>query len=168
PLPKKDLGLLAMSYGGVYVAKVALGANDLQVVRAFLEADAYDGPSMIIAYAHCIAHGINMRTGMDQQKAAVQSGHWPLYRFNPLRVQEGQNPLKLDSKAPKIPFEEYAYKENRYKMLAKSKPEEAARLLKLSQQDVLNRWQLIEQMSQLSYGGGDGNAKGEQDTATDE
>jgi len=154
PLPKKDLGLLAMSYGGVYVAQVAMGANDLQVVRAFLEAEAYDGPALIIAYSHCIAHGINMRTGMDQQKAAVASGHWPLYRYNPLLAREGKNPLKLDSKAPKITFEEYAYQENRYKMLTKSKPQEAARLLKLSQQDVLRHWDLLEQMAGLSFGGG--------------
>ena len=153
PLPKKDLGLLAMSYGSVYVAQMAMGANDLQVVRAFLEAEAYDGPALLIAYSHCIAHGINMRTGMDQQKAAVAAGHWPLYRYNPMLAREGKNPLKLDSKAPKIPFEEYAYKENRYKMLTKSKPEEAARLLKLSQQDALNRWNLMEQMAGLSYGG---------------
>jgi pyruvate-ferredoxin/flavodoxin oxidoreductase len=152
PLPKKDLGLIAMSYRQVYVAKVAMGANDQQVVRAFLEAEAYDGPSLILAYSHCIAHGINMRTGMDQQKAAVASGHWPLYRYNPLLAREGKNPLKLDSKAPKIRFEEYAYRENRFKMLTKSKPAEAARLLRLAQGDVLSRWRLLEQMASFSYG----------------
>jgi pyruvate-ferredoxin/flavodoxin oxidoreductase len=148
-MPKKDLGLIAMTYGDAYVAQVAMGANDNQAVQAFIEAEAYDGPSLIIAYSHCIAHGINMRTGADQQKGAVASGHWPLYRFNPERSREGKNPLRLDSKAPKIPFREYAYKENRYKLLTKSHPEQAKQLMIQSQQDVLDRWQRLERMAGL-------------------
>ncbi len=151
PLPKKDLGMIAMSYGNIYVAKVAMGSNDLQTVKAFLEAEAYNGPSLIIAYSHCIAHGINMEKGMDNQKAAVDSGHWPLFRFNPALALEGKNPLKLDSKAPKIPFKQYAYMETRYKMLTKSKPEEAKRLIELAQGDTTSRWHLYEQMANLKY-----------------
>ncbi len=151
PLPKKDLGMIAMSYGNIYVAKMAMGANDLQTVKAFLEAEAYNGPSLIIAYSHCIAHGINMEKGMESQKAAVDSGHWPLFRFNPALAHEGKNPLKLDSKAPKISFKQYAYMETRYKMLTKSKPEEAKRLIELAQEDTTSRWHLYEQMANLKY-----------------
>ena len=125
-----------MTYGNVYVAQVAMGHNDLQTIRAFLEADAYDGPSLIIAYSHCIAHGIDMAKGMVSQKAAVDSGHWPLYRYNPTLALDGKNPLKLDSKPPKMKFEEYAYLETRYKMLTKSNPEEAKRLMVLAEEDV--------------------------------
>jgi pyruvate-ferredoxin/flavodoxin oxidoreductase len=151
PLPKKDLGMIAMVYGNIYVAKVAMGANDAQTVKAIVEAEAYDGPSLIIAYSHCIAHGINMTTGMAEQKAAVQSGHWPLFRYNPELVAQNQNPLTLDSKDPTISFEQYAYNETRYKMLVKSKPEEAARLLKLAQEDVTSRWNLYKQMAAVKY-----------------
>ncbi len=147
PLAKKDLGLIAMSYGSVYVAAVAMGANDMQTIRAFMEAEAYDGPSIIIAYSHCIAHGINMTTGMVNQKAAVESGHWPLYRFNPLLGREGKNPFKLDSKAPRIRFEEYAYREARYKMLTKSDPEAAKRLMALAEEDVKKRWKVYEELA---------------------
>jgi pyruvate-ferredoxin/flavodoxin oxidoreductase len=159
PVAKKDLAMLAMSYGTVYVAKVALGAKDAQTLQAFIEADAYPGPSIIIAYSHCIAHGINMTTGMQNQKLAVESGYWPIFRYHPERAARGENPLKLDSKAPKIPLEEYAYKETRYKMLTKSKPEEAARLLKLAQHDVVSRWRLYEQMAALNYGNGNGTSQ---------
>jgi pyruvate-ferredoxin/flavodoxin oxidoreductase len=152
PLPKKDLGMIAMSYGNIYVAQIAMGSNDLQSVRAFLEAEAYDGPSIIIAYSHCIAHGINMQKGMENQKAAVESAHWPLYRFNPDLLKEGKNPLKLDSKAPTMDFKDYAYMETRYKMLTKSKPEEAKRLMELAQHDVKMRWQMYEQLASLKYG----------------
>ncbi len=155
---KKDLGLMAMSYGTVYVARVAMGAKDTQTLQAFLEADAYDGPSIIIAYSHCIAHGINMTTGMQNQKLAVDSGYWTLFRYHPERAAHGENPLKLDSKAPKIPLQEYAYKETRYKMLTKSKPEEAARLIKLAQDDVNVRWRFYEQMAEMHYNGGNGGA----------
>jgi pyruvate-ferredoxin/flavodoxin oxidoreductase len=140
PLPKKDLGAIAMSYGSIYVAQVAMGANDQQTVRAFLEAEAYPGPSLIIAYSHCIAHGINMAKGMNQQKLAVDSGHWPLYRFNPTLAEAGQNPLNLDSKAPKIPLRDYVYNETRYSMLVQADEGRAEKLLKLAQEDVEKRW----------------------------
>src|SRR5438552_7369248 len=123
PAAKKDLGMHAIQYGNVYVASVALGANDGQTVRAFLEAEAYDEPSLIIAYAHCIAHGIDMATAMQNQKAAVRSGHWPLYRYDPRLQEQGKNPLVLDSKPPSIPLEEYAYLEDRYKVLVRTRPE---------------------------------------------
>jgi pyruvate-ferredoxin/flavodoxin oxidoreductase len=147
PQAKKDLGLIAMSYSSVYVAQVAMGQNDMQTIRAFLEAEAYDGPSLIIAYSHCIAHGINMAKGMTNQKAAVESGHWPLYRYNPMLAAEGKNPLKLDSKAPKMKFEEYAYMEARYKMLTKSDPEQAKILMALAQEDVRKRWAVLQDMA---------------------
>jgi pyruvate-ferredoxin/flavodoxin oxidoreductase len=151
PLPKKDLGMIAMTYGNIYVAQVAMGANDTQTVRALVEAESYPGPSLVIAYSHCIAHGINMRTGFDQHKAAVDSGAWVLYRYDPRRATEGANPLRLDSKAPKIPFERFAYNETRFKMLTQSKPDEAERLLKLAQQDVDYRWRMYEQLASLDY-----------------
>ncbi len=146
---KKDLAMMAMTYGTVYVAKVAMGSNDAQTLRAFLEAEAYDGPSMIIAYSHCIAHGINMAKGMESHKLAVDSGHWPLFRYNPANVKEGKNPLKLDSKAPKIKLEDYIYTETRYKMLTKSHPKEAKHLLELGQAEVLKKWKFYEQMSEM-------------------
>jgi pyruvate-ferredoxin/flavodoxin oxidoreductase len=154
PQAKKDLGLIAMTYGNVYVAQVAMGHNDTQCVRAFIEAEAYDGPSLIIAYSHCIAHGINMTKGMSNQKAAVESGHWPLYRYNPALAKEGKNPLKLDSRAPKIKFQDYAYLETRYKMLTKTDPKEAKRLMELAQQDVEKRWNLYEEMAKDRNGNG--------------
>ena len=147
PAPKKDLGLMAMTYGNVYVASVAMGARDEHTIKAFLEAEAYDGPSLIIAYSHCIAHGINMGTAMQQQKAAVESGRWLLYRYNPNRTKQGENPLILDSHSPKIPVEQYMYAENRFKMLVRSKPEEAKRLLKEAQEDVNIRWQLYQYLA---------------------
>ncbi|RJP28372.1 MAG: pyruvate:ferredoxin (flavodoxin) oxidoreductase [Candidatus Omnitrophota bacterium] len=155
PMPKKDMGMIAMAYGNIYVAKVAMGANDLQTVKAFIEAEAYDGPSLILAYSHCIAHGINMRTGMDTQKAAVESGHWPLYRYNPDLAKEGKNPLKLDSRDPKISYQDFAYQQTRFKMLTKSQPEAAKRLIELGQEDVTNRWHLYKKMEALNYGPAD-------------
>ncbi|MFH1566851.1 MAG: pyruvate:ferredoxin (flavodoxin) oxidoreductase, partial [Gemmatimonadota bacterium] len=155
---KKDLAQMAMIYGNVYVATVAMGANDAQTVRAFLEAEAWDGPSLIIAYSHCIAHGINMRTGFDQQRGAVESGHWPLMRYNPALIAQGKNPLSIDSKAAKISFQEYAYKETRYNMLAKSHPEAAARLMVEAEADVKARWRFYEQLAGLSYGNGNADA----------
>ena len=149
PIPKKDLGMLAMSYGTVYVAQVAMGANDAQTVKAFVEAEGYDGPSLIIAYCHCIAHGIDMRTGLTHQKAAVQCGHWPLYRFNPALITEGKNPLQMDSRAPKIPLEKYAYSENRYRMLTKSDPDRAAKLLEQAQANVLARFRQYEELARV-------------------
>jgi pyruvate-ferredoxin/flavodoxin oxidoreductase len=145
--PKKDLGLIAMSYGNIYVARVAMGAKDEHTLRSFLEAEAYNGPSLIIAYSHCIAHGIDMTTGMQNQKAAVDSGQWLLYRYNPDRVGQGENPLTLDSRAPKIPVSKYREMENRFKMLNFSKPTVARELAELAQADVDQRWALYEYMA---------------------
>ena len=149
PTGKKDLAMMAMTYGNVFVAQVAMGANDGQTVRAFIEAEAYDGPSLILAYSHCIAHGINMRQGFETQKLAVQSGHFPLFRYNPNLAEQGRNPLQLDSKKPSISFEDFAYQQNRFKMLTKSKPEDAKRLLVLGQRDALSRWNLYEQFAAM-------------------
>ncbi len=137
---KKDLAMEAISYGSVYVARVAMGGNDTHTVKAFLEAEAFDGPSLIIAYSHCIAHGYDMSQGMAQQKAAVLSGYWPLMRYNPELRREGKNPFQLDSRAPSIPFKQYAYQEARYTMLARSNPQAARELLKLAQEDVHRQW----------------------------
>jgi pyruvate-ferredoxin/flavodoxin oxidoreductase len=159
PMGKKDLGLIAMTYGNVYVARVAMGAKDEQTLRAFLEAEAYDGPSLIIAYSHCIAHGINMTTGMQNQKVAVESGQWLLYRYNPQRTKQGENPLTLDSRAPKIPVEQYLMMENRFKMLTLSKPEVAKQLFKEAQEDVDTRWAMYEYLAAQPFsanGNGDG------------
>jgi len=153
-MPKKDLGLIAMAYGYVYVAKVAMGASDQQTLTAFLEAEAYDGPSLIIAYSHCIAHGIDMRKGLEQQKLAVNSGYWPLYRYNPALIAEGKNPLTIDSKDPSIPLKDYAYNETRYRMLVQSDEQRAEELLKLAQQDVQSRWNYFKQMAAMHYGNG--------------
>ncbi|MEK7707752.1 MAG: 4Fe-4S dicluster domain-containing protein, partial [Verrucomicrobiota bacterium] len=148
---KKDLGLIAMTYGNIYVATVAMGAKDEQTLKAFVEAEAYDGPALIIAYSHCIAHGINMTTGMQNQKAAVQSGQWVLYRYNPDRLKDGLNPLQLDSGAPKMKVEQYLGMENRFKMLTKSKPEEARRLFAQSQKDADVRWRLYESLAARDF-----------------
>jgi pyruvate-ferredoxin/flavodoxin oxidoreductase len=148
PLAKKDLGMMAINYGYVYVAAVAMGSSDMQSIRAFIEAEAYDGPSLIIAYSHCIAHGIDMAKGMNNQRMAVESGHWPLYRYNPLLAKDGKNPFKLDSKPPKISFEDYAYMETRYKMLTKSNPEAAKDLMALAEGDAKRRVAKYEAMAQ--------------------
>jgi len=153
PLVKKDLALLAMTYGNIYVARVAMGANDAHTVRVFLEAEAFDGPSLIIAYSHCIAHGYDMVHGLEQQKAAVLSGYWPLFRYNPDLAKEGKNPLKLDSKAPSIPLERYAYNETRYTMLAQTHPAAARDLLALAQEDVRKRWRLYEHWAAMPVDG---------------
>jgi pyruvate-ferredoxin/flavodoxin oxidoreductase len=156
---KKDLALMAMTYGSVYVARVAMGGNDGQTLRAFREAEAYPGPSLIIAYSHCIAHGYDLRHGMDQQKAAVLSGHWPLFRYNPGLAREGRPTFELDSKAPSVPLKKYAYNETRYTMLAHSDPETARRLLEQAQEDVLGRWRVYEQWAALSSGRDAGGAR---------
>ncbi len=143
-MPKKDIGQIFMSYGNVYVARVALGANPQQVAKAFAEAEAYNGPSLIIAYAHCINHGINMTKGLDQQQKAVACGHWPLYRYNPALEEEGKNPLHIDSKPPSIPFSEYAMNENRYRMLKMMNPDEAEALMAAVQRDVEKGWKALE------------------------
>jgi len=150
-LPKKDLGLMAMSYGYVYVAKVAMGASDRQTLQAIREAEAYEGPSLIIAYTHCIAHGINMRYGLKQQDLAVKSGMWPIYRFNPEVADQGENPLTIDSKDPTVPVEEYAYNETRYRMLLQSNEERAERLMAKAKQDAKSRWSLYQQMADMHY-----------------
>ncbi|HEY65150.1 MAG TPA: pyruvate:ferredoxin (flavodoxin) oxidoreductase [Caldilineae bacterium] len=147
--PKKDLGMMAMTYGNVYVAQVAFGANDAQTVRAFLEAESYDGPSLIIAYSHCIAHGIDMAKGLDQQKLAVDSGYWILYRYDPRRKAEGKPPLQIDSKGPKIPLKEYIYNETRYRMLIRSNPEMAEHLLAEAQKAVEEHWRKYEQLAKM-------------------
>ncbi len=144
---KKDLGMMAMNYGNVYVAQIAMGSNDAQTVKAFMEAEAYAGPSIIIAYSHCIAHGYNLRYGLDQQKAAVESGHWLLYRYDPRRLNEEKNPLQLDSKAPKIPISDYIYKETRYKMLTKSMPDRAKALLKEAEKAAAARYETYSQLA---------------------
>ncbi len=149
PAAKKDLALMGIAYTNVYVARVALGANDAQTIKAFLEAEAYEGPSLIIAYCHCISHGYNLINGLKQQKAAVDSGYWPLLRYNPELAKEGRNPLQLDSKPPAISLEEYVYNETRYSMLLKSKPEQAKVLLKQAQEDVLSRWALYEHLDKM-------------------
>jgi len=147
PGGKKDLGLMAMSYGNIYVAHVAMGAKDDQTLRAFIEAEAYDGPSLIIAYSHCIAHGINMKTALKNHKAVVDSGQWLLYRYNPDRAAQGENPLLLDSRPPKLPLKEYLHMENRFKMLELSQPDVAAVLFEQAQQDVNIRWALYEYLA---------------------
>jgi pyruvate-ferredoxin/flavodoxin oxidoreductase len=156
PAAKKDLGLMAMSYGNVYVATVAMGARDEQTLKAFLEAEAYDGPAIIIAYSHCIAHGINMTTGLHNQKAAVQSGQWVLYRYNPDRAGQGQNPIQLDSGAPRLKVEQYLNMENRFKMLTKSKPERAKQLFQKAQDDAEARWRLYEALAARDFKPKDG------------
>ncbi|HYW74437.1 MAG TPA: pyruvate:ferredoxin (flavodoxin) oxidoreductase, partial [Pyrinomonadaceae bacterium] len=147
PTIKKDLGMTAMRYGNVYIAQIAMGANDVQTVKAFLEAEAHPGPSLIIAYSQCIAHGIDMAKGMTQQKLAVESGYWPLYRFNPALEEAGKNPFQLDSKDPKIQLQDYIYTEGRYRMLQRSDPEAAKTLLAQAQASVNLRWQQYKKLA---------------------
>jgi pyruvate-ferredoxin/flavodoxin oxidoreductase len=148
--PKKDLGMIAMTSGKVYVARVAFGANDAHTVRAFQEADSYPGPSLIIGYAHCIAQGFDLSLGLEQQKLAVQTGYWPLFRFDPRAIAKGEPPLKLDSGPPKIELEKYIYNETRFRMLQASNPERAKQLLQWAQKEVHTRFALYEQLSKLS------------------
>jgi pyruvate-ferredoxin/flavodoxin oxidoreductase len=149
PAGKKDLGLIAMSYGNVYVASVAMGYKDEHTLRAFIEAEAYPGPSLIIAYSHCIAHGIDLDRGVgaQHQKMAVESGQWLLYRYDPTRSARGENPLQLDSPAAKMKVQDYLMSENRFKMLTKSKPEDAKKLFAQAQVDADMRWQLYSYMA---------------------
>jgi pyruvate-ferredoxin/flavodoxin oxidoreductase len=144
---KKDLGLMAMGYGNVYVAQIAMGASPQQTLDALREAEAHEGPSLVIAYGHCIAHGIDMRLGLRQQKLAVDCGHWPLYRFRPAGRERAQEEFVLDSPPPSIPLKAYAYNEIRYRMLADSRPDHAGRLLALAQEDVDHRWQVYEDLA---------------------
>ena len=149
PLAKKDLGMMAMTYGNVYVAQVAMGASDVQTVKAFQEAEAYNGPSLIIAYSHCAMHGFDLSKGLSQQQLAVDSGHWLMYRYNPMLKVEGKNPLQLDCKAPKIPLRDYIYNETRYKMLEKSNPQAAAHLLAEAEKFIQERWHKYEQLAAI-------------------
>jgi len=156
-LPKKDLGMIAMAYGYVYVARVAMGSSDAQTLKAFLEADAYDGPSLIIAYSHCIAHGIDMRRGLEQQKLAVATGLWPLYRYNPDLVTEGKNPLTIDSREPNVSVSDYAYNETRYRMLLQADEKRAEDLMNEAKSDARKRWNLYKQMAAIHYDNGSSN-----------
>ena len=151
PTPKKDLALLAMDYENVYVAHVAYGAKDIQTIHAFNEAEAYPGPSIIIAYSPCIAHGVDLKNNHQQQKLAVDSGHWPLFRYNPLNAAKGINPLHLDSKQPSIPYRDFIETEIRFNMLWRTHPEEAEKLLEQSQQDVLHRYHFYQQLADLPW-----------------
>lgn len=146
---KKDLALGAIAYSDVYVARVAMGGNDTQTVKAFREAESFPGPSLIIAYAHCIAHGYDMVRGIQQQKAAVLSAYWPLLRYDPRLREEGKNPFQLDSMAPSIPLKDYAYREARYSMLARSDPDAARELLQRAEQDLLRRWRVYESRARM-------------------
>ena len=150
-LPKKDLAMMAMSYGNVYVARVAIGASQNQTVKAFMEAEAYPGPSLIVAYCHCIAHGIDMAHGFEEHDKAVKSGHWPLVRFNPTLIAEGKSPLALDSKPPSIPYAEYAMGENRWRALKGIDPKRAEELGRLAQMDATMRFHVYEQLAKLSF-----------------
>jgi pyruvate-ferredoxin/flavodoxin oxidoreductase len=143
-MPKKDMGMIFSTYGNIYIARVSLGANPQQLLKAVNEAEAYNGPSLIIAYAHCINHGINMATALDQQKKAVACGHWPLYRYNPMLEEDDKNPLIIDSKEPTIPFAEYAMGENRYRMLKMTNPKMADKLMEQSQKDVERAWKALK------------------------
>ena len=150
-IARKDLGMIAMSYGYVYVAQIAMGASDAQTLKALREADAYDGPSLIIAYSHCIAHGYDMKDGMKQQQLLVKSGMWPLYRYNPDNTKKGKNPLKLDSKAPSIPVSDYTYNEARFRVLTQNNESRAKLLLQSAEKDAHARWKLYEQMAKMNY-----------------
>ena len=143
--------MIAMSYGYIYTAQVAMGASDIQTLRAFREADAYNGPSLVIAYTHCISHGYDMKYGLNQQQLAVKSGVWPIYRFNPDNVKEGKNPLKLDFKEPSIPVKDFAYNETRYRMLLQSNEERAEKLLGLAQEDANARWKKYSHLAAADY-----------------
>ncbi|MGA1410921.1 MAG: pyruvate:ferredoxin (flavodoxin) oxidoreductase [Prochlorotrichaceae cyanobacterium] len=157
PAGKKDLGLMAMTYGNVYVGSVSMGARDEHTLRVFMEAESYDGPSLILAYSHCIAHGIDMAQGMAQQKLNVETGRWFLYRYDPRRAAEGHNPLQMDSRAPKGHLSDSMYRENRFAMLTRSKPEEARKLLEEAELDVRSRWALYHYMANQPWGGSNGN-----------
>jgi pyruvate-ferredoxin/flavodoxin oxidoreductase len=149
PIAKKDLGMISMTYGGIYVARVSLGANPTQTVRAFIEAESYDGPSLIIANSHCQLHGINMTEGLNYQRLSVESGAWVLFRFDPRKRAHGENPLTLDSKEPTVPLEDYMYSQNRFRQLQRSNPERAAALLEIAKEDVARRFKMYQQWASL-------------------
>jgi pyruvate-ferredoxin/flavodoxin oxidoreductase len=149
--PKKYIGMIMATYGNIYVAQIAFGANPVQTVKAFLEAEAYDGPSLVVAYSTCTGHGIDMSKGIEAQKKAVACGHWPLYRYNPELRAQGKNPLVIDSKEPSIPMAEYIYGENRYRMLRTADPDLAARLLRRTEEDVKRRWGFLKHVAVRSF-----------------
>jgi pyruvate-ferredoxin/flavodoxin oxidoreductase len=149
---KKDLALMAVNYGNVYVARVAMGGSDMQTLKAFEEADAYPGPSLIVAFSHCVAHGYDLMYGMDQQKLAVQSGYWPLFRYNPELVKQGKNPLQLDSRPPSVPLQKYMLNETRFNILNHADAEAARKLLREAEEDVRSRWDLYEKLASLPAG----------------
>ncbi len=151
PSPKKDLGLMLMSYGSVYIAQLAIGASYNQTVKAMVEAEQFDGPSLLICYSHCIAHGINMAHGLAEEEKAVKSGHWLMYRYDPTLIDQGKNPLQLDCKAPSISFEEYASGENRYRALKGKDPERYRKLMDAAQIDCDRRWNLYSQLAKMDY-----------------
>jgi pyruvate-ferredoxin/flavodoxin oxidoreductase len=148
---KKDLGMIASAYGDVYVAQIAMGADNAQTVKALAEADAYPGPSLVIAYSHCIAHGIEMKKGMEQHKLAVDTGYWPLYRYDPRHGHAGEHPFHLDSRPPKLPLSEFTSREARFAMLARSRPADAKELAELAQHDVDERWHVYEQLAEIEH-----------------
>jgi pyruvate-ferredoxin/flavodoxin oxidoreductase len=147
---KKDLAMEAISYGSIYVARVAMGSSDTHTIKAFREAETYPGPSLIIAYSHCIAHGYDMAFGLNQQKSAVLSGYWPLIRYNPALREQGKNPFQLDSKAPSIPLKQYIYQEARYSMLVRSHPGHARELLRMAQDDIERQWRVYESRAAMA------------------
>jgi len=138
----------------VYVARVAMGGSDMQTLKAFEEADAYNGPSLIVAFSHCVAHGYDLMYGMDQQKLAVQSGYWPLFRYNPELVKQGKNPLQLDSRTPSLPLQKYMLNETRFSILNHADAEAAKKLLREAEEDVRSRWELYEKLASLPAGEG--------------
>jgi len=150
PTFKKDLAMMAMAYENVYVAQVAFGAKDVQTVRAFLEAESYDGPSLIIAYSPCIAHGVDMSNNLRQQDMAVNSGHWALFRYDPRKSAQGENPLHIDSKAPSLPYRDFLASETRFAVLNRTHPDDAERYLRLAQSHVQTRFSLYEQLAHLA------------------
>jgi len=150
---KKDLALMAINYGNVYVARVAMGGSDMQTLKAFEEAEAYDGPSLIVAFAHCVAHGYDLMYGMEQQKLAVQAGYWPLFRYNPELVKQGKNPLQLDSRPPSVPLSKYMLNETRFNILNHADAEAAQKLLHEAEEDVRSRWELYEKLASLPADG---------------
>jgi len=150
PMKKKDLSLMAIAYGNVYVAQVAFGAKDVQTLRAFLEAESYDGPSLLIAYCPCIAHGVDMSNNLRQQDLAVNSGHWPLFRYDPRRAEQGENPLHMDSREPSIPYRDFAATETRFSMLAHAHPEDAERYMREAQRAISSRYRWYTQLAKLA------------------
>ena len=151
PSRKKDLGMMAMRYGNVYVGQVSMGANDTQTVKTLMEAEAFRGPSIVIAYSPCIAHGIDMSKVSDHMKMAVQSGHWPLYRYNPDLIDQGKNPMNLDSKEPSMPLRDYLMSETRFSQLAKSHPEEAEAHFKLSQKEADAHYRQYKRLADMDF-----------------